>query len=539
MLRFFVACLIFGIVSSACSSEEWMGKKDEETMDEEQYIRLTLRLALPTDDMSLYDYTGGMATAYNGTQTPVSPGTEEGSVAESQVKDALVVLGKIANGSLSPVVVHNVHEVKGFTATGDVAQWIGYLKEVPGKYRMVVIANPLPGMKDWPMLKKGCDWTKFMNLSVGLPNNDYIGRQKENIWKDGHFMMTNAFENNVSEYEVELLQKNDNIKSILVQRVCARFDYKANKTDNVYTFPEEHKYYVLKTLLGEGKVKQQNVKIRIQLTDVALTNLSSAFHLLKMFSLDEMAYYPTPHGKETDNNYVVDTDWAEKRNYTSLTAEKLNEMFYFSSEGGKNSTGEGLQYVELPDSTDYVHLFYASENTIPGVDNQINMLSTGMIFKGEFIVEDEAGKELSFKNGDLFFYKEGTGFCLTDSREIVCRDLGLEGANINTDASLALRGINRYTKNSSGKYSVWYTYWNRHIDNKDPYKMGIMEFAVVRNNIYKLNVRSIHTLGNPSEPSDPENPWKPDGNTPNEKMPELDVAFEVSEWKSREIIYEI
>ena len=41
----------------------------------------------------------------------------------------------------------------------------------------------------------------------------------------------------------------------------------------------------------------------------------------------------------------------------------------------------------------------------------------------------------------------------------------------------------------------YYTYWIRHADDGDPAKISPMEYAIVRNNIYQLNVRSINGIG--------------------------------------------
>lgn len=41
----------------------------------------------------------------------------------------------------------------------------------------------------------------------------------------------------------------------------------------------------------------------------------------------------------------------------------------------------------------------------------------------------------------------------------------------------------------------YYPYWIRHANNGDPNKMGIMEFAIVRNNVYQLEVTAIDDLG--------------------------------------------
>ena len=61
-------------------------------------------------------------------------------------------------------------------------------------------------------------------------------------------------------------------------------------------------------------------------------------------------------------------------------------------------------------------------------------------------------------------------------------------------------------------YYCYYFYWNRHNDNEKAGEMGPMEFAVVRNNVYKLAVTKIDRLGHPRisdndpDPVDPEDP---------------------------------
>ena len=43
--------------------------------------------------------------------------------------------------------------------------------------------------------------------------------------------------------------------------------------------------------------------------------------------------------------------------------------------------------------------------------------------------------------------------------------------------------------------TCYYTWWVRHSNDNDDTKKGIMEYAIVRNNIYKLTVNSIYSLG--------------------------------------------
>ena len=65
-------------------------------------------------------------------------------------------------------------------------------------------------------------------------------------------------------------------------------------------------------------------------------------------------------------------------------------------------------------------------------------------------------------------------------------------------------------------YYCYYYYWNRHNDNGQNGVMGPMEFAVVRNNVYKLAVTKISRLGHPRVGSN--DPDKPTPNTPDEKF---------------------
>lgn len=81
-------------------------------------------------------------------------------------------------------------------------------------------------------------------------------------------------------------------------------------------------------------------------------------------------------------------------------------------------------------------------------------------------------------------------------------------------------------------YYCYYYYWNRHNDNGKPGVMGPMEFAVVRNNVYKLSVDKISRLGHPRiSDNDPEPPTP---GTPDEKDDiYLSVICRVLPWTVR------
>lgn len=89
-----------------------------------------------------------------------------------------------------------------------------------------------------------------------------------------------------------------------------------------------------------------------------------------------------------------------------------------------------------------------------------------------------------------------------------------------------------FRPSTDGNFYCYYIYWNRHNNNGLDTEMGPMEFATVRNNVYKLRVTEIYKLGHPGKPDDdPENPT-PD--TPDEKDHLfLDVEVQVLPWEVR------
>lgn len=88
--------------------------------------------------------------------------------------------------------------------------------------------------------------------------------------------------------------------------------------------------------------------------------------------------------------------------------------------------------------------------------------------------------------------------------------------------------------NVGGKqvFYCYYIYWNRHNNNGLETVMGPMEFATVRNNVYKLRVTNIFKLGHPGEPeNDPETPDPDDPDEEDHLF--LSVDCQVLPWEVR------
>ncbi len=99
------------------------------------------------------------------------------------------------------------------------------------------------------------------------------------------------------------------------------------------------------------------------------------------------------------------------------------------------------------------------------------------------------------------------------------------------DAKFTIYQTSQDQKEGWGYYCYYY-YWNRHNDNAIEGMMAPMEFATVRNNVYKLAVTRLKTLGHPRVPSN--DPDEPTPDTPDEKGDiYLSVSVTVKPWVVR------
>lgn len=209
------------------------------------------------------------------------------------------------------------------------------------------------------------------------------------------------------------------VGSIDVERAVARFDFK----DGSPLAPDAPRTYnVVKFREGEPEVEK--TLIQIELTKMALMNMSKEFYYLRRVSNDGMgkdATFPESNsnkfaysGVETNTNYVVDTDpdFKKTANLNNVGNKQFADHFnfclgdilgdkwtinedarsqWYTSEistvlGGLDDDDEGWTAT---DKTGYHIWRYAVENTIPSDSkNQRHGVSTGVVFKGKMIVPE-------------------------------------------------------------------------------------------------------------------------------------------------------
>ncbi|EJW90674.1 hypothetical protein EVA_21219 [gut metagenome] len=505
--------LLCGILFSCSDIEQENLPTDGMPDEAEATALLTLTLTMPQNGTA------------NRTSALAKTDTEASQAGECKVSDALVILGKMADGLNASTRIDQKFHIDRFLPAGNPSQWSVTLLCKPGYYRILVIANP----------------GQFIKLEDITPNWDALARrviscktwdELQSVWTDGHFLLTNAYQGRIDDFDVHLNTGEHSYKDIQVQRACARFDYQAVKKGNRYPLSCE--------------LDGQPTTLDIQLKEVALMNVSNNFNLFKQIAADNrQGTVPDFYREEQAFNYVYDSDWDIKRLFllhSGLFEDyRLNEYFFYPSEQGRpNTPVTELYYHPLPQEVNGqdVRLMYCSENTIPGVRVQLNKVSTGLVFKGHFTLQNPPTAMSSALYARNLTDKPHLYTTLEGLRNALQQE-GISLPETPTDTELAEWDILRFEPNSDGCYPVWYTYWNRHRDNGNSQQMGIMEFAVVRNNLYKLRVNSIRSLGLPQPPNLPDNPWKPAGKTPDEQMPQIDISVEVCDWTNRHVDHHI
>lgn len=336
-----------------------------------------------------------------------------------------------------------------------------------------------------------------------------------------------------------------------VERAVARFDYKANKVDNKYEIKD-----------GEGTTDKPEAGkgLTVTLTDYKIMNISKTFYHLKRVVAEASGSDYNYGGAETATNYVVDADWNKKNNWTGKEENELDirkKLFFVPLNGKDNSgyiplgglfddnhedTGDepGQNWEdnkdEVADKNGYKVLGYCTENTIKGNTNQRYGLTTAIVFKAEIAGSITDGADALYRYNNTVYntwnavfvaYKQNNpnaAYNDYDAYKAACQS-----------ASKALE-ITRWKKdNIDGKFYCYYAYWNRHNDNGRNTVMGPMEFAVVRNNIYKLDIKNIWKLGHPTDPTnptDPDEPWNPTTPDEEDKLT-MDVNVSVLDWAVR------
>ena len=389
----------------------------------------------------------------------------------------------------------------GTSASGNVIYEAEPISVPMGTYDIFVIANT----------NRQIEKDKEDEFLADIDSLSYVQALIEDV-SEGIIMANRASEN----LGVVISKKNDNdvnIVNITMERVLARLDLaKAEETFEL-TNDKGEKY------------------ASVTLDGYYIVNLPKYFytfrHTAVLTTLEEPQWdVNTNFGNVSDvNGYVIDP------------------YFFRKSVDASNFTNADKYYERL--SADYSRPEYVKWNTFNAVSQtpnyktayclencmlapaQKNGYSTGVLFKAVMepnnnVYHLNSAGELELVT-DVQKYPEVLYFFLqkfydsADALAVAVKASGISTGKYQT---------RKFEKTDDG-YRCYYKYWIRHLDNNNPFEMGVMEFGVVRNNLYRMLITGVSDLGDGDTTIDP--------NTPDEGETYLKIVLNVKPWTVRDL----
>lgn len=180
-------------------------------------------------------------------------------------------------------------------------------------------------------------------------------------------------------------------------------------------------------------------------------------------------------------NYVIDPKTLNLPQ-TNI-ANSYDHYFSTYSWSATDSNWKSLSTVtSTHNDVTYSLLDYTTENVVKAEDskNTCATYCTGIVFKAKY---QPAG--ISTTDGNRTFYRYN-GKCYASLPEIK----NVIGDQSISDDNLSQFGITKYQDGI-----CYYTYWIKHAEDGDDTTVSPMEYAIVRNNIYQINVTGINDIG--------------------------------------------
>ncbi len=341
----------------------------------------------------------------------------------------------------------------------------------------------------------------------------------EKTWSNNGFLMTNVEigEKTLPE-ETELKTHNSpsnpyKLGTIEVIRTMSRFDFRDASSED--TDPLTYTITNTETKKAQGSVT---------LTRVALFNLADKFYYLPRTKASADAQQVLCPG-DMEQRFVISPDG---RNYTeqlpTTGIDPLNPVAGglkwqgLSALIGINDNEDKDEGWGTEGDREGYHIWrYATENTFVNANDITSTTATGYVFEAEINVAEDFGNVDEDGNKATMYLFGQTLYASAEAiaTEIEKTPVSLLATAFNaafekgedgkyapvSDEAVKENGFTAYKPNDEGKYLCYYFSYNRHNDDNDVTNIGDLEFATVRNNVYKLAVTKISRFGTfqPSE----------------------------------------
>ena len=425
---------------------------------------------------------------------------DQGSAAEYAVHNVTLYLFNEATGNIYKKLVIDelgTPNTSNLTVTYPAKS---YLLD-PGTYRVLAVANA-------------------RNLNLDAANlNDFIQEVDRVSYNQGTLgqvpqggiIMTNR----VSNSPVVTVKTDDHAKaSIELERVLAKIVM--SKKNATYDLVDD----------------KDSVYAQVTPTNFEVVNLSKEYYLFRHTAvLPNATETPAPLTKwdiNTNFGTIADTDgYAIDPNFFNKTLAYVQSPSFDGASMFVNPLADAANMTYQPTfaaAGSHVGVYcLANTNFCPA---QVQGYTTGIIVKANLSVPedrcfDEKGNKVAQDDQPTVLYYFNYNFytSLQAVKEVGHATLP-EGANP-SDSELAAFQIKRFTK-VQGSFNMFYNYWIKHLDNGMPTHRGVMEYAIVRNNIYNITITKVLGLGDGTPNVDPV--------IPVEKKGYLDVDFSVKPW---------
>lgn len=299
--------------------------------------------------------------------------------------------------------------------------------------------------------------------------------------------------------------------------------------DGAFSLEEEERSLILQA--DENSEASTNPSTwYVQLKGYALINLSKSVNYVKHTTMDPDATEGITFGSLGDGQtYLWTPNWAAKNDMPldyadiedagdwfyntlaqvsaesrTLSADQISTATYYrampDASDGESVTGSDDQHDDdyIADNPTGALMSYCFENSTDK-DHQYHGLSTAISFMAQIYTDAECNTPLSTPlyryASHVYTSLEAIQNAYGADTPSVIRDLVVkeEESQPITDEELEAANVVRY----NGNTCYYYTTEIKHFDNGDPTASGIMEYAIMRNNIYSLSVTDITDIGDP------------------------------------------
>ena len=532
-----LGALLLAAVLGGCGENDDLRTGQPSTGAGKQYVSLTFTMPTEEESSRAGDPTGGE----NG------DGHEMGQDYENTISTAVAFFFQNnragVNGDANTPVQYmffNSFEQTG-EGNGNGIDRVYKTKPIPtdlyGEYNVLVVANP--GTDSW--------WTATTTL--GAVRDTVITQ----AWTKTGDDYTNFLMSSAKDAVIEISEANNTVSTaanttVDVERMAVRVDY---KTLGSYTCTDPN--YTNATVKIEGAILVNNLTgpgsyamKRVSATTGGTINYLGDETLGTDGLPNNWVLDPTTGSKETGATFGVSWKDTNADNPNWWNEKATSSKAITKEDGDWNILGYTLENITAPDETKHEYntavVFKAKFTPADGKVSHYQEGATFFEYNGiiyasmEDMIEDFYDKKISnmdaavmacasweyvedfasdLKGIDPSGYKQWLQGQIDKSKtldDVMKNSLTWTSYMLNECGYSATLANGKYSvKVDQGKVTAdiladygtrtyedatcYYTWWIRHANDGDDKTNGVMEYAIVRNNIYELNVTKISSLG--------------------------------------------